>query len=123
MTLFEMTNHESGIIVYPDGGVMVANWANCEDGCLPVLDPMGFGTLDMFEYDAPLDKDVTEESFKDALKLIPYDKDEEEQEINIDVIYDPHNDLTQLFSSKEKESGIAYTLSDGTKILAISSWC
>ncbi len=125
MTLYEMTGHESGIIVFPGDEVMVVNWMNCEDGCLPVLDPMGITTFDMFEYDASLEEDVTEEAFDNALELLPYELDKEEGEIHIDLMLDQNGDISRLFemdAKGEKSSGTVYTLSDGTKILAIDDW-
>lgn len=41
MTLLELTGHEAGIIVYKNGDVIVANWGQCDDDCIPVLAPVG----------------------------------------------------------------------------------
>ena len=39
MTLMELTGHEAGIIVYENGDVIVVNWNQCDDDCVPVLSP------------------------------------------------------------------------------------
>ena len=41
MTLRELTGHEAGIIVYENGDVIVADWNQCDDDCVPVLAPVG----------------------------------------------------------------------------------
>jgi hypothetical protein len=41
MTLFELTGHEAGIIVYKDGSAIVVNWNQCDNDYIPALAPVG----------------------------------------------------------------------------------
>lgn len=125
MTLRELTNHEAGIIVYGGNTVGVFNWGNCDDNQIPVLSPLGL-PMPWPEADDVFD-DVTEAAVKDIRTAIPGRiwLENGEAETDLDIVYDPNNDLPRLFLEqldKMDYECYVYTLKDGREIIAPDMW-
>ena len=115
MYLQELTGHDAGIIVFEDNSVIVANWESMyaeEDDAMPSL--FGGGLIWM-KRDGIFDS-AEHKTFDDIREELP-DPDE------MDIVYDYNDDMKQLYSQDEKESGDVYTLKDGTRIFVLDSWC
>ena len=115
MTLYDLTKHESGFVVYPNGETIVCNWmVGCPpDNSLPTLGPLDM--LMFFPQDEELGE-LKEEPFEDILDILDPD--------NLEILLDDNDDMSRLFNDGEAaRNGIMYRLKDGTRIFTISDWC
>lgn len=102
--LYELTNKESGIIVYNDDTAIITNWLSY-DG-IPRLFAGSF---------IGLGEDLEIESIKDLTI------DEMKQFVEqIKIYYDPNDDLPDLL--KETIVGKLYTLTSGERIITPEGW-
>lgn len=133
MNLFELTNHESGIVVYPEGGVIVTNWGSYDEDQMPVLSP--FGELMPWPEESGYLDNVTEENVDDIRAVLPgrvWLTDEVDADGNhiadtdMDIISDENGDIMRLFLDTGLEScdfeGVVYKTQDGTTIIAPTMW-
>lgn len=104
MTLMQLTSHEAGIIVYPDGAVAVANWGQYDDDMLPILGP--FGLLIPWRHEVGYLASSTHEHVADLRATLPgsmwltdeVDGDGEPiAETDMDITADENDDLPRLF--------------------------
>ncbi len=125
MTLFELTGHEAGIIVYGDNTVGVFNWGTYDDNQIPILSPIGFPMA------WPEPSDVFggfNETYSDDFRSeIPGSIWIEDGEVatDLDIVYDENNDLLRLFLENldaDEYNGHIFTLKDGRKIIAPLTW-
>ncbi len=135
MTLYELTNQESGIIVYntESNSVAVLNWHSIGDNCMPILDLFGITMISSF-WDEADDvfagaKMQTVDDIRDMLPGSIWSTGEIDEEdgmlildTDLDIVYDANMDLINLFMSEEPTSGTAYTLKDGRVIIAPDGW-
>lgn len=134
MNLRELTNHESGIIVYQSGSVIVVNWGNYDDDQMPVLSPLGL-PMQWPQEAGYLDGIVDDEHIDDVRSVIPgrvWPSDEVDglgnpvYNTDIDIVYDQFNDISRLFLDTSLEpddlGATVYSLHDGTKIVAPDMW-
>ena len=113
MCLYELTDHAAGIIVFENDSVIVANWESMyaeQDDAMPAV---FYGDLIWTKHEGIFD-DAEVKRFTNILKELP-------EEMTVE--YDYNNDIKQLLSQEEKESGEVYTLKDGTRIFTLDSWC
>lgn len=130
MTLFDLTHHEAGIIIYPDGGVAVLNWACCGDNSLPYT--TSFGATIPWECEDGYLAPVECKHVDDLRTVLPgtvwLTADGGENRIvdtDLNIIADDNNDLPQLFLRENDPRALeanVYTLSDGTRIVAPDAW-
>ena len=133
MTLEELTNHESGIILYGGSTVGVFNWCNIDDNHLPIAGPIGMA-VNWPEEDGVFDG-ATWERLADIRTAIPgtvwvtEDTDSHGNRIcdtDLEIVSDNNNDLIRLFCdpslTAEDYDGIVYTLRDGRKIIVLDTW-
>ena len=111
MNLFERTNHESGIVVYPEGGVIVTNWGSYGEDQMPVLSPFG-EPMPWPEESGYLDN-VGEEKVDDIRTVLPgrvWLTDEVDADGNhfadtdMDIISDENGDIIRLFLDTSPKS-------------------
>ena len=114
MTLIELTGQESGIIIFENGDIIVANWRSAIDDYIPMLSPFGddlinfpvvIGTIEAAESTAREVDDVRDE-FVEGRK----------------ILYDYNDDIQTLVESDEPTSGIVYTIGNGVKVIAPDGW-
>lgn len=141
MTLLELTNHESGIIVYEGSSVAVCNWGQCGENQIPA-----FGPVAGIQISWPEEDDVfsgaESRPFENVLEELPGkiwltgDTDENGNRLvdtDLDIVSDQFNDLLRLFMGQELDGsgkeltpgdyeGTCYTLRDGRKILVLDMW-
>lgn len=135
MTLYELTNHEAGIIVYGgdnENSVAVYNWASCADNRIPITGPFGI-VLSWPEEDDVFDG-IETERFTDVRTLLPgsiWMTDETDNECRIcdtdmDIVSDHFGDLIRLVCDdtldESEYEGTAYKLRDGRVILVLDCW-
>jgi hypothetical protein len=129
MTLYELTEkQESGIVVYEDG-IMVVNWSNYGDNCLPKMfdvAPVGFP-----EDNLSVEKEYEIEDVVKELEGSVW-KDEETGDFhtNLNILYDANEDIANLFGIKDGEiveventPAKVYILNNGVKVIAPDEWC
>ena len=114
MTLYELTNQESGIIISTTGDVYVANWMSANDDYFPMLSPFGNDLIDF-----PIAKGSIEAAEKTERYVIDI---REELPYRGTVVYDYNSDIPALIESEEPTGGTVYTLENGTKIIAPDGW-
>ena len=129
MTLYELTNHEAGIIVYPGNAVAVFNWATLDDDRLPMLSP--FGGMIGWPYDGGFGVN-SNHTVKDVRAELPgsvWLAEGGAAYTDMDVVSDYNGDLVRLFLGADDynpdvdvTSGEVYTLHDGTKIIVPHDW-
>lgn len=133
MTLRELTSHTSGIIVYPDGAVLVSDWGRCDDDCLPILSP--FGTLMPWAFEDGYLNSAKYERVADLRAALPgsiWLTDEVDDDgtpiadCDMDIVFDGNNDFPRLFLAADLDPdelvAHVYTLDDGTKVIAPVMW-
>ena len=129
----ELTDQESGIIIYNDISVGVFNWGNIHDYSIPVTfcgRPISWPLSDDFAFDKVKN---TVRKIDDIRTEIPgsiWLNDESGiAETNLDIVFDENCDLLRLFlgdeeydPSREHTAGWIYDLPDGCKIIAPIGW-
>ena len=117
MTLMELTGHEAGIIVYENGDVIVVNWNQCDDDCVPVLAPAGDMVIN-FPREGYIER--AKESQFDDIRPILQGKT---------VLLDEFNDIERLMSDKPDKYGMMpdrhgkkYIFEDGTEVYTFADW-
>lgn len=99
--LFEITGQESGIVIYPDHGVIATNW-NGQFGLPGVVEPLGV------VYFRP-DTDVVERlpDCADIRTVLPgiimMDQIRGMSLFNMDILFDKENDIPALFGYPVKD--------------------
>ncbi len=90
------TNHESGIIIYDDDGVFVANWLQCGDNELPALFPGGIPFPWPYEGEYEL---VEVNHFDDVRPELPGTVwlDGDKADTDMDIIFDANGDISALW--------------------------
>ena len=151
MTLYELTKQESGIILFTSGEIIVTNWSQCEDDCIPHLSP--FGTVMQWPCDGIFDGLPKEDNADGLAQLVevgmynPYKSehvddvrdilpgkvwidDDGELDTDMNILSDDNNDIPALFVKIDDDrdpaditSADIYILSDGTKIIVPVGWC
>lgn len=102
MDLKQLTGQESGIIIYGNNYITVANW-NGLDG-LPVIYPTGpMGSMSKLPVEA-----VRVTQVSDVAALLPD---------SYEIIHDPNGDLNRLTGP-----GTAYAIRDDIMIIAPEGW-
>lgn len=102
MDLKQLTGQESGIIIYGNNYITVANWSSL-DG-LPVIYPTGLiGSMSSTPVDA-----VNVSHVNDVAALLPE---------SYETLHDPYGDLDRLSGP-----GTAYTIRDEIMIIAPEGW-
>ena len=130
MTLFELTNHESGIIIYGDTTVGVFNWMDCDDNQLPILSPICTpvrwpDNSDVFDGVTSKHLDDIRDEIPGTIWIEEDNCDEVVADTDLDIVYDGNNDLLRLFLEQLEPcdyTGTVYTLKDGRKIIAPAEW-
>ena len=117
MTLMELTGHEAGIIVYENGDVIVVNWNQCDDDCVPVLAPVGDMVIN-FPREGYIERGK-ESNFGDIRPILQ----------GKTVLLDEFNDIKRLMSDKPDKYGIMpyrhgkkYIFEDGVEIYVFPDW-
>ena len=114
MTLMELSKKESGIIVFENGDIIVANWMSAGDDQLPLLSPFGNDLINF-----PFADGTIEAAAGTAREV---DDIRDELPDGGVVVYDYNNDIPALLKSAEPTGGTVYTLEDGKKIIAPYDW-
>lgn len=131
-TLMDLTGQESGILIYGENGVIVTNWCNYDKNRMPLLSPFGVlmpwpeeegvfhGAQRRFAQDIrteiPGSVWLTDETKDDGTRIADTD---------LDIVSDENNDIIRLFLddlTADDYEGYIYTLRDGRKIIAPSTW-
>lgn len=123
MTLLELTGHEAGIIVYKDDSVLVTNWNQCNDDCIPALAPVGgigrANELIWFPHEQGYIENAKESRFDDIRTILK----------GKTVLLDEFNDISRLMSDEPDEygmipelSGTKYTFNDGKAVYVFRDW-
>lgn len=118
MTLEDLTKQEAGIIISPDGGIIICNWNKCDDNCLPCLDPSGVSLMYSLEYHEADFESAEKEKIDDVYKYISKDYDDDE-DIMSNLVFGNINDI---FINSKNMPGTVYTLSDDTRIITPEDW-
>lgn len=141
MNLVELTNHDSGIIVYDGSSVAVCNWCECGENQMPAFGPLPGMQLAWDESEDVFDG-VVSHRFSDVREELPGkiwltgETDEDGNQLvetDLDIVSDQFNDLLRLFMGQELDGsgteltaddyeGTSYALQDGRKILVLDVW-
>lgn len=136
-TLFELTGHESGIIVFPGNEIAVTNWGSwVDDYRLPVITPF----CDVFPWPCGADEwnriecaDIA--NICDELPVDVQHIDDTHCDLVANVLTDPNGDIERLYNwhlykrclSDDDDSvelaATCYKTLDGVLIYTISEWC
>ena len=118
MTLMELTGHEAGIIVYENGDVIVVNWNQCDDDCVPVLGPVG-DMLISFPREEEYIERGKKSNFGDIRPILQ----------GKTVLLDEFGDIKRLMSDKPDQYGMMpdrhgkkYIFEDGVEIYVFPDW-
>lgn len=118
MTLLELTGHEAGIIVYKNGDVIVANWGQCDDDCVPALAPIGDMVLNFPQEQGYIER-AKESRFDDIRPILQ----------NKTILLDEDNDIARLITDGPDKYGMIpdrhgnkYTFKDGLEIYVFADW-
>lgn len=114
-TLEDITGQESGIVVYSDSGVIVANWSSqCPSGGIPKLSPFG-GIIEW-----PINDGLTViseeriDDIRDALPDIIYSESDNTLTSGVmDIIADPNNDIPALYGYNIGDNAVVITNDSG----------
>lgn len=143
MTLMELTNQESGIVIYGDE-IIVANWSGiCPNGGLPMMAPANLGLIAW-----PKDIIVINEYWVDDIRtvlpgaVVESGIDEDGNTLleldGMDIISDDNGDICALWGydigagsiiNRDAEgnlvptTGKIYELADGEIVIAPDGWC
>lgn len=118
------TGHESGIVVYPSGAVIAANWTECEEGQLPMV-LMGVDLIPWPMPDAGPLRYVRElEDVRQALPDSIHIDEDGEVQTGMDIAWASYDDLAWLADSSTADdlSGRLYELADGTQVIVPEGW-
>lgn len=124
--LWTITEHESGIIVYPNGEIAVDNWKNYNEECLPLLEPTG-RFLIPFPMEGIFDG-ITMRDVADAREELPgtvWINDDNEAETDMRIMVDDNADIFHMFVGDYKDvkfPSTVYTLKNETKIIVPDDW-
>ena len=142
-TLFDLTNQESGIIVYEDKAVIVCNWANdCPSGGLPRLAPWG-NDLIAWPTEIEVVREYHTADIREALPGAIVEAGEENGQTLIeaqgmDLAADYFGDIPALWGwdlglgviierddggNLQPTPGNVYELEDGVRVIAPDGWC
>ena len=117
MTLRELTGHEAGIIVFENGDVIIADWNQCDDDCVPVLAPAGDMVIN-FPREGYIERGK-ESNFGDIRPILQ----------GKTVLLDEFNDIERLMSDKPDKYGMMpdrhgkkYIFEDGTEVYTFADW-
>lgn len=123
MDLVQFTGHQAGVVVYPDGGIIVADWCFCGSDCLPAV--AGFGLLLQLPQEPGYFEHVVSEAQSDDVRAV-LPGSMWLTDTDLDILYDPDSDTARLFLSPDitpdDVSGRVYTMRDGIKIVVLDSW-
>ena len=118
MTLMELTAHEAGIIVYENGDVIVTNWNQCDDDCVPALAPVGDMLINFPREEGYIER-AKESIFGDIRPILQ----------NKTVLLDEFDDIERLMSDKPDKYGMIpdrhgkkYIFEDGTEVYTFADW-
>ena len=118
MTLTGLTGHEAGIIVYENGDLIVTNWGQCDDDCVPALAPVGDMVINFPREEGYIER-AKKSSFDDVRPILQ-DKT---------VLLDRYNDIERLMSDKPDKYGMIpdrhgnkYIFEDGMEIYVFEDW-
>ena len=134
MDLVQLTNHQAGIVVYPDNSIIVTDWCYCGEDCLPAVAELGL--LLQFPQEAGYFEGAeSEEQLNDVRHILPgsmwltdevTDSGEHIADTDLDILYDPDSDIARLFLTPDLTpddvSGRVYTMRDGVRIVVLDSW-
>lgn len=118
MTLRELTGHEAGIIVYENGDVIVTNWDQCDDDCVPILAPVGDMVIKLPQKQGYIER--AKESKIGDIRSILQGKT---------VLLDEFGDIERLMSDKPDKYGMIpdrhgkkYIFDDGIEVFVFADW-
>ena len=118
MTLRELTGHEAGIIVYENGDVIIADWNQCDDDCVPALAPWGDMVINFPREEGYIER-AKESIFGDIRPILR----------GKTVLLDEFDDIERLMSDKPDEYGMMpdrhgnkYIFEDGMGIYVFPDW-
>lgn len=133
MTIYELTNHESGVILYGGNTVAAVNWSNLDDDQIPMLSPFGGQMIGWTEegiYD-----DVSYRRVSDWRKLLPgsvwltEETDNDGSRIadtDMDIVFDLFSDFVRAFLDDTYCDGdfeaTVYDISEGRSIIVPDMW-
>ena len=124
--LWTITEHESGIIVYPNGEIAVDNWNNYNEECFPLIDFTGkymipFPMKGIFD-------GIRKREVADAREELPgtvWINDDNEAETDMRIMVDDNADIFHMFVGDYKDvkfPATVYTLKNETKIIVPDDW-
>ena len=111
-SLEELTNQESGIVVYPDGNIVVCNWAGFGDNAMPCI-LCGF-LVTAFTVDNKYFTCCDKWNIDDLYGVLC--------EIGKTIIWDYNDDIIDLANSDEPVRANAYKFADGVYVFAPYGW-
>ena len=118
MTLRELTGREAGIIVYENDDVIVADWNQCDDDCIPSLAPMGDMVISFPREEGYIERGK-ESNFEDIRPILK----------GKNVLIDEFGDIERLMSDKPDKYGMMpdrhgnkYIFEDGKEIYVFADW-
>lgn len=111
-SLKDLTNQESGIVVFPGGNIIVCNWSGFNNNTLPCV------FMDLSIMDWP----CKDGYFTRCKKRETDDLYSALCELGREVIWDLHNDVFNLANSDTPTSATVYELEDGEYIFAPHGW-
>lgn len=133
MTIYELTNHESGVIIYGGNAVAAVNWSSFGDDQIPMLSPLG-GQMIGWTEDGIFD-DVQCRRVSDWRKLLPgsvwlaEETDNDGARIadtDMDIVFDQFSDFVRAFLDDDYCDGdfeaTIYDISDGRSIIVPDIW-
>ena len=134
MTLYELTGHESGIIVYKSNEIIVTNWASMGEELFPMLFPIGDMVVG-FPVEESWADNCTTERVDDFRTVLPGsiwltdevdDKGTHLADTDMEILSDANSDLLKAFLAPEEYAGdfsaTVYQLEDGKKIVVPDMW-
>lgn len=131
MTLNELTNQESGIIIYDtqSRSLAVVNWSGCdEDESIPIFYPP-FGWYLPFPFDGfNVARQYTTNDIMDDLPGTIWSTGETDSDgtllldTDLDIVHDYNDDLIKLYLDDNKTAGTVYELENGIIVIAPQGW-
>lgn len=129
MTLYDLTGHESGIVVFSDSEVAVVNWLEMGENRMPIFGPAGMLIAwpeedDVFEGVSTYDVENIADELPGSIWLTDETDEDGNRIADTDlVIYqDDFGDLSHIFLDEEPTGGRVFVLADGRKIIAPLLW-
>ena len=119
MTLRELTGHEAGIIVYKNNDIIIVNWDQCDDDCVPASAPWGDMVINFPREEGYIER-AKESNFGDIRPILQ----------GKTVLLDEFDDIERLMSSDKPDKygmipdrhGKKYILEDGIEIYVFADW-